>query len=211
MERFDELPPTAHADALVERYATYLGLDTGHLDHAGWVRGDADTQPIPIVLARPRARDSTLLWLGAGALVGVAGLVVLGGGLGPGDPPATSRAAQTTATPTAPREPAPETAGPPTLQPVPPRRAAIELRLGARAGKAVWVEVRRGDVNGPQLFAGIVGNGATRVIRSGTPLWLGVAWAPNVAIALNGEELDADGGTEAYRVTARGIAKLPPS
>lgn len=215
-ERFDELPPTAHADDLVRRYATYLGIDSERLNVAGWADGDADTQEIPVVVApQPRQRDSTLLWLGAGALIGVGGLIVLGGGLGSGDPPATP----TTAAGTAPRPPTATTAtapagdapAPPTLRPAPPTRATIELRLNARAGKTVWVEVRRGDVGGPQLFAGIVGNGTTRVIRSRAPLWLGVAWAPNVAIALNGEEFDAEGGTEAYRVTARGVTRLPTS
>ena len=49
-----------------------------------------------------------------------------------------------------------------------------------------------------------------RLIRSAKPLWLGVAWAPNVAVTLNGEVLDAAGGTESYRVTARGLTKLAP-
>jgi hypothetical protein len=97
---------------------------------------------------------------------------------------------------------------PPTLRPTAPTTAAIELRLGAKSGKAVWVEVRRGDVGGAQVFAGIVGGGVTRVIRSAKALWLGVAWVPNVAITLNGEVIDAQGGTESYRVTPRGLKKL---
>jgi hypothetical protein len=83
--------------------------------------------------------------------------------------------------------------------------------LDARRGKTVWVEVRQGGVNGKQMFAGIVGGGVTRVIRSSKPLWLGVAWAPNVAITLNDEVIDATGGTESFRITARGLEKLGTS
>jgi hypothetical protein len=80
--------------------------------------------------------------------------------------------------------------------------------LDAKPGKTVWVEVRRGGVSGEQVFAGIVGGGTTKEIRSARPLWLGVAWAPNIAVTLNGEVIDTDGGTESYRVTPRGLTKL---
>jgi cytoskeletal protein RodZ len=217
-ERFDDLPPTAHAPDLVERYAAYLGLDPKRLSDE--VRAlvsddpDADTQPIPIIRP-PARRDSTLAWVSGGAVIGIGALVLLGGGLGSdnrrprtvttttpttGSPTQTSSAGATT-----------QTSGvepPPTLRPIAPTTAAIELRLGAKAGKTVWVEVRRGDVGGTQVFAGIVGGGKTRVIRSAKPLWLGVAWAPNIAVTLNGEVIDAQGGTESYRVTPRGLKKL---
>lgn len=217
-ERFDDLPPTAHAPDLVERYAAYLGLDPKRLSDE--VRAlvsddpDADTQPIPIIRP-PARRDSTLAWVGGGAAIGIGALVLLGGGLGSdnsrprtvttrtattGSPTQTSSAGATT-----------QTSGvepPPTLRPIAPTTAAIELRLGAKAGKTVWVEVRRGDVAGTQVFAGIVGGGKTRVVRSAKPLWLGVAWAPNIAVTLNGEVIDAQGGTESYRVTPRGLRTL---
>ena len=217
-ERFDDLPATARAADLVERYAAHLGLDAKRLSDE--VRAlvaddpDADTQPIPIIRP-PARRDSTLAWVGGGAVIGIGALILLGGGLGSdnsrpepvttasttaGNPTHTSSAGATTQPPAV--EP------PPTLRPIAPTTAAIELRLGAKAGKTVWVEVRRGDVGGAQVFAGIVGGGKTRVIRSAKPLWLGVAWAPNIAVTLNGEVIDAQGGTESYRVTPRGLKKL---
>lgn len=213
-ERFDDLPPTAHAPDLVERYAACLGLDPKRLSDE--VRAlvsddpDADTQPIPIIRP-PARRDSTIAWVGGGAAIGIGALVLLGGGLGsdssrPRTVPTTANPAQT---PSAGATTQPSgVEPPPTLRPIAPTTAAIELRLGAKAGKKVWVEVRRGDVRGTPLFAGIVGGGNTRVIRSAKPLWLGVAWAPNVAVTLNGEVIDAQGGTESYRVTPRGLKKL---
>ena len=217
--RLDTLPPTANAPDLIARYATHLGLDGRRYADAMGVSDpddpDADTQPIPIVRG-PARRDTTLAWVAGGAAIGIGGLILLGGGLGSDTarPRTTSTpsvapsgtARQPTAPTTTPRSQTPPPA--PVLRPTPPRAEAIELRLDARAGKTVWVEVRRGDVQGDQLFAGIVGGGVTRVIRSATPLWLGVAWAPNVAVTLNGEALDTEGGTESYRVTARGLATL---
>ncbi len=171
---------------------------------------DADTQPIPIVRG-PVRRDGTLAWVAGGAVIGIGGLILLGGGLGSDERPRpAANTTQTTSSP--PRsETVTSTETPPAasvIRPTPPSTAAIELRLGARTGKTVWVEVRRGDAGGAQVFAGIVGGGVTRLIRSAKPLWLGVAWAPNVAVTLNGEVLDAAGGTESYRVTARGLTKL---
>ncbi len=221
-ERFDDLPPTAHARSLIERYATHLGLDPRRMaDEAAAAVSedpDADTQPIPIIRP-PARRDSTLAWVGGGAVIGIGGLILLGGGLGSDARQTDAGATHTTTTGTKPSRtstasttsPAPTPESPPTLRPLAPTAAAIELRLGARAGKTVWVEVRRGDVAGPQVFAGIVGAGVTRIIRSAKPLWLGVAWAPNVAVTLNGEIIDAAGGTESYRVTPRGLRKLGPS
>ena len=220
-ERFDDLPPTAHAPDLVERYAAYLGLDPKRLSDE--VRAlvsddpDADTQPIPIIRP-PVRRDSTLAWVGGGAVIGIGALVLLGGGLGsdnsrPRTVTTTTPTTTTTGNPTQTSSAVATTQPsgvepPPTLRPIAPTTAAIELRLGAKAGKTVWVEVRRGDVGGTQVFAGIVGGGKTRVIRSAKPLWLGVAWAPNIAVTLNGEVIDAQGGTESYRVTPRGLKKL---
>ena len=220
-ERFEELPPTAHAADLVERYAAHLGLDPRRLSDETRVliADDADTQPIPTVIRPPARRDSTLAWVGAGAAIGLGGLILLGGGLGSSGSPPQGTRATTTTTGTSSRQPtqtsavpstsqAPASQTPPTLRPTPPHAAAIELSLGARPGKTVWVEVRRGDVAGAQMFAGIVGGGVTRVLRSAKPLWLGVAWAPNVVVTLNGEIIDADGGTESYRITPRGLTKL---
>jgi cytoskeletal protein RodZ len=217
-ERFDDLPPTAHAPDLIERYATYLGLDARRLSDE--VRAlisddpDADTQPIPIIRP-PVRRDSTLAWVGGGAVIGIGALVLLGGGLGSDN---SRPRTVTTTTPTTGNPTQTSSAGattqpsgvepPPTLRPIAPTTAAIELRLGAKAGKTVWVEARRGDVRGTQVFAGIVGGGKTRVIRSATPLWLRVGWVPNIAVTLNGEVIDAQGGTESYRVTPRGLEKL---
>lgn len=218
-DRFEDLPPTAHAPDLVERYATHLGLDPQRLGDAARALvsddPDADTQPIPVI-RRPVRRDSTLAWVGGGAAIGLGGLILLGGGLGSDNnqPPSASSATTpplTRPTPTSTGRttpPASTVQSAPTLRPTPPSRAAIELRLGAKTGERVWIEVRRGDVAGEQVFAGIVGGGVTRVIRSANPLWLGVAWAPNVAVTLNDEVIDADGGTESYRVTARGLTKL---
>ena len=221
-DRFDDLPPTAHAPDLVERYARYLGLDAQHLsgETSASVADDpdADTQPIPIV-RRSSRREPTLAWIGAGAAIGVAGLIVLGGGLGSesNGPEASAGVTPTRSTtpPPVQTSPAsaagaetPRTEAPSPLRPTAPTSAVIELRIGAKAGKTVWVEVRRGDVSGEQMFAGIVGGGVTRVIQSARPLWLGVAWAPNLTVTLNDEVIDATGGTESYRVTARGLAKL---
>jgi cytoskeletal protein RodZ len=214
-ERFEELPPIAHAPDLVARYATHLGLDPKRLSDE--VRAmvsddpDADTQPIPIIRP-PVRRDSTLAWIVGGAVIGIGALIVLGGGLG-SDNKRPQAVTGTAGTPTRALSDGtttqPPAVQPPlTLRPTAPTTAAIELRVGAKSGKAVWVEVRRGDVGGAQVFAGIVGGGVTHVIRSAKALWLGVAWVPNVAITLNGEVIDAQGGTESYRVTPRGLKKL---
>ncbi len=214
--RLDDLPPTAHAPDLIGRYATHLGLDGRRLADEATASDsddlDADTQRIPIIRG-PVRHDGTLAWVAGGAAIGIGGLILLSGGLGSDERPRPATGAtQTQSSPPRPATaPLPETLPPATVvRPTPQRTAAIELRLGARTGKTVWVEVRRDDTNGAQVFAGIVGGGVTRLIRSAKPLWLGVAWAPNVAVTLNGEVLDAAGGTESYRVTARGLTKLAP-
>lgn len=162
---------------------------------------DEDTQPLPVVVA-PAPRVNGVLWLVAGALVGVGLLVVLGGGLGSGGGPAPR-------TPASPSPAAPEATTASTLVPAPPERPAIDLRIGARPGRSVWVEVRRGGPSGPQVFAGVLQGATMKRFRSPGPLWLGVAWAPNVAVTVNGEVVDAPGGTESYRVTARGLVRTP--
>jgi hypothetical protein len=210
-ERLDRLPRDRATD-IVRRYADHLGLDArllGELVQAELAADpDADTQPIPVVGSPGPPRVATVLWLGAGAVVGLGALVVFGGGLGSGDGP--SGATPTTTPP--PAHSAPRTARTPpppqTLRPTPPVRPAIDLRLGARSGKAVWIEVRREGASGESLFAGIVGNGVTRRFTSRTPLWLGVAWAPNATVTLNGEPIDPEGGTQSYLVTAKGLSRL---
>lgn len=213
-EQLDRLPDGDERAQLVERYARHLELDpawlAAELELLERHDPDADTQPIPLPARRKGRRDSALVWVGAGVLLGVGALVLLGGGLGSDSsqptsaastPATTARSATTASTGTT-------AAAPQVLQPQPSSSPAIDLRLGARAGKTVWVEVRRGGVSGPQLYAGIVGGGATKRIRSSTPLWLGVAWAPNLTVSVNDEELDAEGGTESYLVTARGLRRL---
>jgi hypothetical protein len=171
---------------------------------------DADTQPIPVIRA-PAGRDATLLWLGAGAAVGIGALLVFGGGVGSGGVPREDRSAAATAGTAVTLRPASSAPAQPaqTLRPAAaPARPIVDLRLGARAGKSVWVEVRRGNASGESLFAGVVGNGVTKRFTSRRPLWLGVAWAPNARVVLNGGEIDADGGTESYLVTATGLTRI---
>lgn len=221
-ERLGDLPAPLDRAGLVDRYARHLDLDPGWLaaelslleNHDP----DADTQPIPIPVARQPRRDSALIWVGAGVFLGVGALVLVGGGLHSDSPAPTSaaapqvtteRAATTTTragTPTA--TTTQEEQPPQVLQPEPADTPAIDLHLGARGGKTVWVEVRRGGVSGPPLYAGIVGGATTKRIRSSTPLWLGVAWAPNVTVSVNDEVIDAEGGTESYIVTQRGLRRL---
>ncbi len=219
-ERLDDLPDGLDRAGLVDRYARHLELDPAWLaaelalleNHDP----DADTQPIPLPATPPAKRDSALIWVGAGVVLGIGALVLLGGGLRSDSSTPTSAAAPSVTTartptppPGPPRPPTPlDAPAPQVLQPEPADTPAIDLRLGARAGKTVWVEVRRGGVSGPQLYAGTVGGAATKRIRSSTPLWLGVAWAPNVTVSVNDEVIDAEGGTESYIVTQRGLRRL---
>ncbi len=215
-----ELPPPAVTADLVHRYATYLGIDPNIWSDAGNVDGDdEDTQEIPVV-SRTRRADSNLLWLGGGALAGLVGLVIFGGGIGGGDdtPPRPSRASTAAPPPrqVAPKPQAKPAPAPPaevdspseTLRPTPPANATVRLTLDAQKGKTVWMEVRADDVRGKQLFAGTVGSGVIRTIEGRESLYLSVAWVPNARISLNGEIIDADGGTEAYSVTAAGLTRL---
>ena len=212
--RLGDIPPGVDAADLVARCARHLDLDPARLAAELQVLEahdpDADTQPIPVV--QPPRRDSALLWVGAGALLGVGALAVLAGGLR-SDPPGPTAATPTTVSTAQPPRTSTTTASsepsaPEPLRPVPATAPAIDLRLGARAGKTVWVEVRRGGVSGAQVFAGIVGDGASRRVASATPLWLGVAWTPNLTVSVNGEVIDAEGGTESYLVTQRGLKRL---
>jgi cytoskeleton protein RodZ len=222
-ERLGDLPDELDRPGLVGRYARHLELDPAWLaaelalleNHDP----DADTQPIRLPAAPPAKRDSALIWVGAGVVLGIGALVLLGGGLRSDSSTPTSAAAPAVATARTPtsttRSPAtaPTTTpldapAPQVLQPKPADTPAIDLRLGARAGKTVWVEVRRGGVSGPQIYAGTVGGAATKRFRSSTPLWLGVAWAPNVTVSVNDEVIDAEGGTESYIVTQRGLRRL---
>ena len=228
-ERLDDLPDGLDRADLVDRYARHLTLDPAWLaaelalleNHDP----DADTQPIPVPAPRKTARDSALIWVGAGVLLGVGALVLLGGGLRSDSPeptsaatpavvptPRTSTARPTTtttsSTPSSTTTTPLDGQAPQVLQPEPADTPAIDLRLGGATGKTVWVEVRRGGVSGPQLYAGIVGGATTKRIRSSAPLWLGVAWAPNLTVSINDEVIDADGGTESYIVTQRGLRRL---
>lgn len=210
-ERLDAIPRGVDAADLIARCSRHLGLD------AAWLAAElrlleahdpnADTQPIPVV--RPPRRDPALIWVGAGALIGIGALVLLTGGLRSDPPNPTSAASPAATVPQQTRTPStPEAPPPQVLQPRPPAIPAIDLRLGAREGKTVWVEVRRGGVSGAQVFAGIVGGKITRQFTSAGALWLGVAWAPNVRVSVNGEVIDAEGGTESYLVTPRGLKRL---
>lgn len=215
LERIEREPLTDPGDAewaapLVERYAGHLGLDgtllADEVRNASTGAGPDATQVIPVA-APERRRDPAILWIAAGAVAGIAGLAFLGGGFGSGGGDTQAKVVITTA-PSAPNAAAPAAA---PVRPVPATRATIELRLGARPGKTVWVEVRRDGVSGKPVFAGIVGRGATRRFTSNRPLWLGVAWAPNVVVTVNGEQIDAPGGTESYLVTARGLRRFSPA
>ena len=210
-ERIADAGTLEEAARATQRYAMHLELDAYRLaDEVRAQFGDdeADTQPIPIVAAMRKMKEPAGLWLAAGAAIGIGLLFVLGSGdsgerrTAPAPEAAVTGSQETPPTTTA---PAPSTA---KLRPTPPSRPAIEVRLDAQPGKTVWVEVRKGDVSGDQIFAGIVGAGVTRRITSAKPLWLGVAWAPNLKIAVNGEPLDAEGGTESYLVSARGLKRL---
>lgn len=211
-ERMTDVGTVEEAARATRHYAMHLELDAHRLAdevRAQFGADDDDTQPIPIVAAMRKMKEPAGLWLGAGAVLGIGLLAVLGGGLGSGG--SASREATGTRPAVSPSvaAAAPATkAATATLRPTGPKRPPIDLRLGAQAGKTVWVEVRRGDVSGEQVFAGIVGAGVTRRVTSAKPLWVGVAWAPNLKISLNGEPLNAEGGTESYRVTARGLERL---
>ena len=211
-ERLHAIPAGVDAADLVDGYARHLGLDPAWLaaelqlleNHDP----DADTQPIPI--APPPRRDSALIWVGAGALIGIVALVLLTGGLrsDSSNPGPAASAASTPAQPTRPASTTPQASTPQVLQPTPATSPAVDLRLGARTGKTVWVEVRRGGASGTQVFAGTVGGTNTRTFTSNAPLWLGVAWAPNLTVSVNGEVIDAEGGTESYLVTQQGLKRL---
>jgi hypothetical protein len=212
LERIEGEPPAgpdAADRAVVERYAAHLGLDAALLaDEARTASSDAgaDTRVIPVA-APAKRRDPAIVWIAAGAVAGIAGLAFLGGGFGSGGGDTGSKVVITTAARTA------QAAGPAaaTIRPVPSTQPAIELRLSARPGKTVWVEVRRGGASGKPVFAGIVGGGTTKRFTSDRPLWLGVAWAPNVVVTVNGEQVDAPGGTESYLVTAGGLRRFTPA
>lgn len=205
LRRVEGAATPAPADApLAARYAAHLEIDGPVAAAATVDHQDEDTQPIPVV-PPARRRDPALVWIGAGAVGGVAALVVLGGGLGSGGGgrspvPTVSSAPATAAAPQ-----------PQAQRPTPAASPETELALRARPGRTVWVEVRRGGVSGPSLFAGRVGGGVTRHFTSSRPLWLGVAWAPSVVVTVNGEELDLTGGTESYVVTARGLRRIARS
>lgn len=215
------LPDPSRAVDLVHRYATHLGCDADRLrdDVRLLIEGDddADTNRLPIIVTPKPARDASLLWIGLGAALGIVILVIATGGLGSGDAPEraggptmTTTASPTTApaTATSPPTPPTNTTTTQTLRPTAPQVEPLDLALRAQPGKTVWIEVRRDDASGEQLFAGIVDDGAGRRVRAPGPLWLGVAWAPNAVITLNGETLDAEGGTESYEVTVRGLRRL---
>ncbi len=219
----NELPPPEITAELVRRYATYLGIDPNVWSDADNVNGDDDdTQEIPVV-SRTRRADSNLLWIGGGALAGLVGLVIFGGGIGGGDdgpsPPSPASKAAPVARPAAPKPQPKPTPAPPaeadppseTLRPTSPANTMVRLTLDAQKGKTVWMEVRADDVRGKQLFAGAVGGGVTRTIEAPDSLYLSVAWVPNARISLNGEIVDADGGTEAYTVTESGLKRLTGS
>ena len=222
-ERLGDLPDGLDRPGLVDRYARHLELDPAWLaaelalleNHDP----DADTQPIPLPATPPAKRDSALIWVGAGVVLGIGALVLLGGGLRSDSSTPTSAAAPAVATARTPttttRSPATATTttpldapAPQVLQPEPADTPAIDLRLGARAGKTVWVEVRRGEVRGPQLFAGIVGGGEDQRIRSSTPAVARCRMGAQRHRHVNDEVIDAEGGTESYMRHPRGLRRL---
>jgi transcriptional regulator with XRE-family HTH domain len=214
----EELPPADVTVGLVRRYAEHVGLDPD-LAVAGFLADPepdpgAVTQEIPLLAAL--RKESNLLWIGVGALVGLGALVVFGGGLGGGGPDSDGQATEARGarpgaeTPSGPSRTTPE-AAPETVTPTPPAARRITLTLDAQPGKTVWIVVRQRDWRGTEIFTGIVGGGVTRTVRSNVPVWLSVAWAPNMRVTLNEEPVDLEGGTETFRVTAAGVARLPRS
>lgn len=223
----EELPPADVAVGLVRRYAEHVGIDP---DLAGGrFLGDpdpdptADTREIPILTAF--RKESSLLWIAVGALIGLGALVVFGGGLGGGgsdsaSEPTAARGAAPAAEPPTPRprrRPAVPSSTPAkpgdsqTVTPVAPTTPRITVTLDAQPGKTVWIEVRQRDWRGTEIYTGLVGGGVTRTVRSNVPIWLSVAWAPNMRVRLNEEPIDLAGGTETFRITAAGAMQLPRS
>lgn len=84
----------------------------------------------------------------------------------------------------------------------------FQMTVGAKPDKTVYIEVRAGGPSGQRLFAGEVGKEITRTFSSTDPLWIGFGWAPNAVVTIDGREVAAEGGTDAFTATADGLVRV---
>jgi len=83
------------------------------------------------------------------------------------------------------------------------------MTVGAKPDKTVYIEVRAASAGGERLFAGEVGADDARAFRADGPLWIGFGWAGNAVVSIDGREVAAEGGTDAFIVTATGLERVP--
>ena len=178
-------------------------------DQSRFPEDEQITSEFPVVEG-PRVRDSSILWVAAGILIGIIVLTILfalgGGSEDAGDRP-PSQPESTSALPSGTHDPPPD-GGRTTPGPVQVNSAALVIR--AQDGERVFIEVRRGGASGRRLFAGVITDTGVRefAIPAEQPLWLQVAWAPSALVQVGGVEQDTSGGTESYLVTRAGLQRV---
>lgn len=172
---------------------------------------EAITAEFPAVVDPPRARDSVLIWVIIGGILGLGALAIFGGGFRDDAPTSTTTGAPArtvTATPSPPAATAPTATGraPATASP-------LTLDIAPVPGEDIAVEIRQGGPAGAVLFAGTIVDGARKRITSSTTarLWLSLAWAPSARVRVNGRLIPTAGGTESYFVRADGLTRLAPA
>lgn len=164
-ERWDDLPGRAYARAFLRSYASALDLDADALVTEFESRFP-DDEPEPEPARRPRRRYPVRLMLtAAAALATVVGIVAW-------------------------NNPSPRDVQLPTLAPPPAAKAApkphpvthpaqVDRRLVIRAARGnCWLLVRRGGIDGPELYRGTLTRGS--VVRFAAPrVWIRLG-APSV-------------------------------
>lgn len=232
-DRGEELMDPAYVRIFLRDYAQFLGLDAemlvteldeqrGDGDHlaehrlvpidvpttAGPVHGDRVRRVAVSVWRRspPRA-----VWLGAGLAGAVGVLIALGaGGSGPATLPPTSVGPSAVTTPqvTTPTSAAAAPAAPATVHAVadgPSMPASAVLGLTGTGTYGAYVQLCRGDADGPVVYLGTLAPGSHIQVTITGPMWMRVGWVPGLIATLGGHRLALTGGTADFVVTPTAV------
>jgi cytoskeletal protein RodZ len=223
-EQFDLMPTPTYVRGFLKSYAEFLDLD-GRLvldeyesrfgDGAGYEFGAGGArEPRPERTARRpgpsqrrhrrrRRTELRLLWLAIGGVMAVAVLVWLGVGSGDSPDPLAPPPASSPSPAAAPTAPAPE---PDTAsQEGPVRVKKIPIVLAGTGTIGSWVQVRGGDADGRVVVEEILEPGEAKSFRVVDGIWVRAANPSELAVTVNGREVELDSTTTAnFEITREG-------
>ncbi len=200
-EQFDLLPDPSYVRGFLRAYCGYLGLDPQlaldeYESRFGELADAISPEGIRRARARaegkPRRREAQLLWLGIGAVTGIALLTWLG--IGGKSTPAPGPVAGVSTT-TAPVSTTPA--------------QSVDLGFTGRGTRGSYLEVRNQSDAGATVYSGVLVPGATRTFSFRDAAWVRIGRPGAVTVTVDGQPLSITGGTGTFLITRSGAERLP--